>query len=386
MRGHRLASMILVVGLVLTLSACGDDPSSISEPIDTGDTTATGDTQAATTTQAAAPTEIRILQGSSGLPEAMWIIGDELGFFEDENLELVFEPTEGSAQSVQLLIAGQGDVATTSTEAFLTGVDAGGDIQGIYQTLGAGEGVVFGMIVREDSAIQSVDELTGGTIGITGFEGGEVPVVNVMLQDAGLTFGVDVDVVPVGDQPANIIEALDSGSIDAFGGSATDFSALGGIEYPFRYLKTEHYDSFPIGGVLAVSAPFLESNRDAVVGLLRGYAKGVHVWNTVPEAAAAATQAALPESWANPEVAQFILDLLGPLYAPTSTDAYGQTDIDGWVSYIEFLKAAPPVGDPIIETDVDANTAVTNELIPELNDWDRAAVEDAARAYADAAG
>lgn len=313
------------------------------------------------------------------LSRSPWYVAEELGFFEEEGYDVTLQGHDSSGAAMQAYLAGRGDIISAGTDQFLIALDRGQDQHFVFHEYPV---PIFGLVVLQDSPIQSVGDLDGRTIGVTGLEGGEIPTVTVLLNDAGLDLGEDVKLVPVGDQAPGIVEAFESERIDAFGGAITEFAALGATGLEFRQIQSEQSATFPGGGTTSVSRETLEEDPEMVVGLTRALAKAIHAYITVPEVAEAATKAQIPASWEDPETATFILDAFIPAFTPEDQDQYGATNIDGWVPFVEHLTEVPgEEGSPILEGDFDILDHVSNDFIAEINDFDRASVESAAREY-----
>ncbi|KWX67214.1 ABC transporter substrate-binding protein [Mycobacterium sp. NAZ190054] len=330
-------------------------------------------------------TKVRVITGGGPISDSQFSIGEEMGYNDAEGLDVEVAIADGSSQAMQLLVAGQADVAVASLEAFLSTADAGHDVVGVSLAYGAGDGFMFGIMVPEDSPYQAVGDLPkGSVVGVTGWAGGEVPVATAMLQDAGFDTTSEVELLPVGDEPASIFHAFQSGTIDAFGGSLTDFGALGAQGYEFRGIESPNSESFPIGAMIATTSEYAEANPAVIESIGRIWNKASYVWYEYPEAITVATKAAFPEAWAEDADTQYIIDVYRDIYQPAPPDAFGQIDIEGTVLYAELLQNVEPVegGEVDISGAVDVSTVLTNDYIPAMNDWDRAEVLAAAKEYA----
>ena len=304
-------------------------------------------------------------------------IARELGFFEEEGLDVRVEGASGSSQVLQLLVAGQGDIGLPGAEAFMGAADQGADVVTFYNFY---QKPIFGLVVPTDSDIETVDDLRGRVIGVTELSGGEVPVIAGLLRDAGMEFGADAEVVPVGDEVPAIANALDSGSIDAFGGSASDFAALGAAGIEVREITTERTAAFPGGGQVT-TGQLLAENPDLLAAFGRAWAKATHAWAVVPEVAEAATRVQLPEFWEDPESGRFQLEARWKIYELPEGKLHGINDIAAYEAYAEYLRAEIPGREPLLSGTFDPSESVTNELVEQFNDFDPAAVEQAARDY-----
>jgi hypothetical protein len=83
---------------------------------------------------------------------------------------------------VQQPIAEQVEYGVVTVESTLIGASQGAALRAISLL----DRDVFTVAVPEDSEVDSIEDLKGGALGITEFGGGEVPLVNEVLDDAAL--------------------------------------------------------------------------------------------------------------------------------------------------------------------------------------------------------
>ena len=85
---------------------------------------------------------------------------------------------------------------------------------------------VFTVVATTESGTKSIEDLRGKAIGVTDLGGGEIPLVNAVLADAGLEPGKDVELKVVGPGGATAFRALKDGEVAAFGGAINDLVPL----------------------------------------------------------------------------------------------------------------------------------------------------------------
>lgn len=355
--------MALLLSLTLVAAACGDDEDSGSD----------------------APEDVREIDLISAIGNhivyAPLYIARELGYYEEEGLSVnILDP--GDANAAQLMIAGEGDAVTSGSTDPLIARVGGFDAVSFFEWQPK---PIFALVVPEDSPIQTVEDLDGKTVGITGFQGGETPIINAILRDAGLVFGGDVEVVPVGEEIPGIAQAIKSGRIDAFGGSASDFGGLGAAGVDLRELSQPGGTAFP-GAMFYTSEESLDSEPETWAGLGRAVAKGIHAWLNVEDVAEVATRNQLPEFWEDAEAAEFQLEARLPYFQPRAGETqYGVHDVEAWQLLADYLATPAPGFEPPLPEEIDASKVVTNDLIDEINDFDREEVEQEAREYVESA-
>jgi NitT/TauT family transport system substrate-binding protein len=205
LEGHSMRARgsltVAMAGLMIALAACGGSDENT-------------DANAAADTEDAGGGELETTDLTIGvLPladyAAVYWAQDE-GFFEDAGLNVTLQPISGGPVGIQTTVAGELDCSFANTIA--TVVAQTSDVPVTMAVLSSALGDESNVIVvKEDSPIQSIEDLDGATIGVnTTNNVGDVAFYNLL--DAQ---GIDIDVqfveVPFGE----MIEGVQGGSIDA---------------------------------------------------------------------------------------------------------------------------------------------------------------------------
>lgn len=199
---RRLAALSLASALVFATGCGGDDDS------------------AATTTESPAPSPTGTDEGDPEYCPARVIQAEDitfsilggstarvLGMFEEAGLEI--EHQRGEAV-VEALASGDADIALSSFQ-FVAAIVAGAESKLIGP--GTDEWNQF-LIVHPDSDVESVQDFTGGDIGVSRIGAAGHYSAARLAADLGLDES-DYNIVPVGSLSA-LIAALETGQIDAF--------------------------------------------------------------------------------------------------------------------------------------------------------------------------
>jgi len=260
-------------------------------------------------------------------------------------------------------------------------VAAGSDLKWFYTDKGSN---LFRITELDDSPLQSIEDLRGKTLGVTGMESGEMPMVRAVLARAGLIIGQDVSIVPVGEQAAGALNALQTGAIDAYGASDTEFvpiEALGQVK--LRSINYPEYDHMPSEG-LFVTAETLEADPDLAIGIARAIAKVSYYCQVSPEACLSAMKEVVPEEHDDVEYAWRFWDSVidqKTFHMEGGEYVFGYNDAAGWQTNMEMLMSGE--GDERALTEpLDFSTIVVDDYIDEINDFDHAAIAAEAKAYA----
>ena len=381
-RSRHIVALLSVLALVLV--ACGGGET--SETTDGNGTTATSQVTGSTT----GTTDVTTTEGSGELrhiqvqlpnssPSASvvsYYIAQDQGFYAENGLEVELLYGPGSGSAVQQLVSGNVPVASLSPTSMYLGVNEGAELVGIYNHFPENR---FGVAVPVDSPIQSIEELAGLAIGISDAGGGEVPTVNAALALAGLEPSVDVDLIPVGEG-ASAVLAVENEDVAALGVSKPDVLVLRLAGLDTRMITQETLARFP-GDSLAVTPETLESERDMLIGLVRGTIQG-QIWSQAnPEA----THAILKEKYAPEQLADdaFGIPFVEASLVDTATpeglnpDEHGKFIIDNWQSEIDLNLELG-----VISSAINAEDIITNEIVEAA--WDMGIDIDAIRAQAEA--
>lgn len=303
-------------------------------------------------------------------------LADELGYFEDQGIDITLEVADGSSSAIQQVIAGNADAALPAPGAFLEGVATGQDLRFVYSYQ---YNNIFTLATPADSGISTVEDLAGKKVGISELSGGEVPLVRGVLRDAGLEEGEDYELVPVGEGSALTIESLENGDVDAYSSSLPDIAAIELAGVDLNTILPDEAVTFPADGV-AVTAEYLDSNEETVVGLARAVSQGTVFADANRDAAYEIVKEISPEAFEDDEFAQKAWDVAVELRTPPEdlADApMGSFSIDDWQRYHDFLLAGSEEEGGLPEP-VDLETALDDQVLEEADDFDRAEIEDEA--------
>lgn len=142
-------------------------------------------------------------------------VGEAQGFFEDEGLELNIEFGQGTAAMIPALLNGQYDVQYGGSINLLQAIDAGMPLQAIAvggRTTGVQGEDHGGLLVQEDSDIETPKDLEGKTVAVNALHGlHEVALWQSVTKDGGDPSKVTFVEMALPDMGA----ALENGDVDA---------------------------------------------------------------------------------------------------------------------------------------------------------------------------
>lgn len=305
----------------------------------------------------AAPTAVRVLFPAESPIEYPVRIADEAGYLESEGLTASFEYAGGSSEVVQQLISGNGDVGVTCTSAIVNSISQGfSEIRPVFTLV---YGSIFGIAVPDGSNITDPSQLAGTTIGISDPAGGEVPIVRGILGTAGLTED-DVTLLPIGDATGVVVSALQDETVDAIGGSFSDFVA---VEVQGVELETVGGDAIldlPACGVI-VTEDYLEDNPDTVEAFLRATAMGVVYGQANPDATLEILRGISPDAYEG-DLGARMFELYIPIMDP-GDGLVGDIDTGSYEAYFDFVGEELPEGG--------LEGIIVEDYVEPANDFDR---------------
>jgi NitT/TauT family transport system substrate-binding protein len=306
-------------------------------------------------------------------------IAEEQGFFKDAGLDVTSEATDGSSFVVQQVAAGKSPVGIAVAEPVLLGYEQNSNFVSVYDLL---TGNVFDLWVLADSPVKAISDIPkGSAIAIKDQAGGEIPRLNVQLEQAGLKPGADVDYKQFGENPAVAADLLLKGEAAAL---EISWNSLVGVKLALekegRELRCLTCDSSAAlaSESMIVSKQFLADHRDVVEKLGRGIAQGTLFGQTNPDAALAIMKRVNPEEQVDKAYAKAYFDAAIAIMKPRQPqNQYGWQDPAAYQRSMDLLLTPGiPAG---LSGKINLNEVVNNDLVDAFNNFDHAAVETAAK-------
>jgi NitT/TauT family transport system substrate-binding protein len=296
-------------------------------------------------------------------------VADELGFFEEEGLEVEIVTGAGAPLVLQQMAVGNVDAGYVTASVGLNAFSQGQEVVAVYEDFDTS---VFDLWVLPDSGISTVEDLRGKNIGVEGLQGGHIPELRAWLTAAGLTIGEDVNLLGLGDDSATVVEAFNNGTVDAYDLS-TLFSIGPSAELGLVPLNVPaQVGETPQVGVF-VTRELFDNEPEVVEGLGRALVKAAVFGLVNPDAVRAIQAEVFPPEQENEDFAKVLMNVV--LETMVGSDDFdpnqelGRTAMDGWERLQDLLLATGAEGG--LEGAVEVRDFVTNELISIFNDFDR---------------
>ncbi|MFC2030625.1 ABC transporter substrate-binding protein [Chloroflexota bacterium] len=310
--------------------------------------------------------------GSIPLSHPGVYVGEVMGFWEDEHINLEVQGNDGSTQSMQLLQAGQVDIAQIVPETLINAQNEGVEAVSPYTVN------VFSskLCTSPDNAIDDIAELKGAKVGIPSPTSGLVYFTRAMLANAGLDPDTDVEYVPTGYGPA-AAESLANGNVDAVAYWAGWFIGAEEMGYEFDCHLLPGMEAAP-GHVLAVMQETVDSNPGLVERIGRAYAKSIEYALTHPEGTVQAYWELYPEAKATDMSEEELLASSVRQVTKALEDfvfdyagwQHGNNNPEGWAALVQFMLDTEQ-----IETEIPAENLINNDFVDAYNDFDSAEIE-----------
>ncbi len=318
------------------------------------------------------------LWGASATVEAyhgFLFLGNPLGFFKDDGVDVEFGTAAGSAATLQLIAAGQVQMGYIGMDVLILAKARNPQLP-VTAVYLQDRGNIYEIVVPEDSAIKTVADLKDKTIGVANLASGAIPSLRATLTDAGLDPNSSVGLIPVGNG-AQAAAALRAGRIQALSLFRAQHALIETLGIKFRRFTRDAPSA-----VIAVNTAFLRDNREAVIKTLRGIAKS-SIFAEVNPAATVRQFWGLfgkPQGLSEDEAmkrSEYILSSTAELWKDYKDKSvpWGDMTARQWEDMQKFL-----IDQKLQDKPVAIEALFTNELTAEVNKFDQDAVVAAAKA------
>ncbi len=323
-------------------------------------------------------TPVSLMMGTSDMDVSYapyGILAEQLGYFDDECLDVTVSTTGGSVTTSQALSSGVADIAMSSPDNFIIAGDSERVPAKIFYNLIPSS--IYTLAVQPDSGISDLGDLAGKTVGLTSASPLYEAYLTARLEEAGLEYS-DIAIVAVG-YGATPMEALKSGEIDAFLAWPGLWASYRNAGYDFELLPEADWQSDYYGIGLAATDDYIAEQPEVLERVSRAIARSsvwlmddanadeaVRLfWETYPE------RAPLPGDDEDEALAKdrAILDATRDVMGITSFEPdhlWGGQDADRWDAQMGFdLEYG------LISKDLDTSLFFTDEFNAAANDFDR---------------
>jgi len=267
-----------------------------------------------------------------------------------------------------------------SPEALLVGRQEGANIKGIYNHV---REPIYTIAVVKDSPIRKIEDLKNKTIGVLSLSSGATAVAKAMLRGVGYDPEKDVKWLPIGLGPQSA-NALKTNQVDAIAMWDWAYAILENSGFQFRHFETQGTSKL-LSLMVIANGDFLKANPGADAKFAQGIAKGTLFTLNNPEAAVrihwqkypASKPTNVPEDQALREAVHVLQARLSKYKLEGRADPrFGAFTRDEWLSTQKFFFDVGVINkQPVVEE------YFTNDLIDDINRFDKAAIVQKAESY-----
>jgi len=284
------------------------------------------------------------------------IVGEALGYFEEEGISVNLLPSETPIPFVNFVRNGEADIAMMDPAEVLTAVAAGAEIKVIYEVM---QTAPDGIAVADQSPIQDMAALKGQTVGLVTER--DMVTMKIALDAVGLT-EADVTPVVVGEAGPTLAAAFRDQTVAAIAGSGPDWLAIRASGQEIRLITPPAVSNKP-GNTFVVSAAATTEKRELLEGFMRACSKGMHVAQVDPEVVAKIAQTAVPEEWEDANFGQQYLNNAMRLNVSV-TEKKGDLQTEIWSNIQPAMVKFGVIGEA-----VDGSVFLDPSFIDPANDW-----------------
>ena len=309
----------------------------------------------------------------------LWI-GNFLGYYQEEGVDAQFVAAQGGAQAMGWVLAGRTHVGLPRPIPILFKAARGKKwppVTGVY-ILNRDAIYADGVAVPPGSPIKTVCDLNGKKIGVMSARDSGPYFVRKALETCGIPINKqNVTYLPVG--PVNKAAlAMKMKRVEAWANVDVQYTLAQAAGFKFNiipYQKSWTKNLF--GNVVWLNTKFLKNNRKTVVGFLKGLAKGSLFFYTNPDAALEAHWVLYPESIpkgmsrkaATAKMVKVLRARAPKLRVDDEKDKrFGAHHAGEWSEYVKFVGLDKKL------SDAQVSKLWTNDLIAEVNNFDKEAV------------
>jgi NitT/TauT family transport system substrate-binding protein len=294
------------------------------------------------------------------------------GYLEKEGYKVTLLNSDTTVPYIAFLANGDADLVMLDANETLVARETGNDIKIVYE---AYQRAPEGIVVLEDSPIQSLADLKGKTIGLA--EQPDEVTTQIALDSVGLKLE-DVTSFVVGNQGPVMAMALRDKKIDAFAGGQGDRRAIEAQGVRFRNITPDAISNNP-GNSFAVWGPTIEEKRPLITAFLKAWAEAQHAGVLDTKAVLAMCREAVPEQFEDINLGAKIINGEAYGYQLRRTVNYGELSTDVWKSIQPgFIKAG------ILKAEIDPATFLDTSFQDTAFDFTTQDVLDGIKKWKDA--
>ena len=308
-------------------------------------------------------------------------IATKMGWFSQAGLRIELVPLPGSTDCVKSVATRDVSYSLPSIEPLAIIRQQGVKIKNYYT---AYQGNIYGIAVPTDSPIRKFEDLKGKRIGVISMSSAGVIIARALAANHGMDPDRDISIVVAGEA-GQTAALLRSGQVDALSQFDTQYALTENAGAKLRLFDASEIAKFPSNGLIALEDT-LSGKRAEAVALGQAYAKGTIFAIANPAAAVRILWDVFPQTKATgKDEATALKDDVKVLEARARNWRLEAGDVTKWgenseANYAAYLDFLLKWG--VLKQKVDVKDIITNELIADMNKFDPAEIEAAAKKHA----
>ncbi len=201
---------------------------------------------------------IRVNRSAVGTFQGLYI-AEELGYFRERGIQLEMSIGNSPDTAIAELLSGTVHLAMTGAAPMAAAAANGVPVLAVLNAQDqSGDPRTTGLLVRNDSDIQSIPDLRGRKVGMPGIASPQTVAFLLELEKFGMTRD-DVELVNL--PFPGVLSAIESGAVDA--GMPVGLFYTIGIQQDYRDFRAVYENMAPAPAVLfAASRNWVEQNED----------------------------------------------------------------------------------------------------------------------------
>lgn len=316
----------------------------------------------------------------------LWI-SNFLGYYQEEGVDAQFVAAQGGAQGMGWALAGRTHIAIPRPIPILfkaARAKKAPPLKGVY-IVNRDAIYADGVAIPPGSSIKSVCDLQGKKVGVMSQNDSGPLFVKKALETCGIAKKDQrVTYLPVGPV-SKAATAMKLGRVDAWANVDVQYTLAKASGFKFDIIPYQKgWTKNLFGNVVWVNKDYLAKNRKTVIGFLRGLAKGSLFFYTNPKATLEAHWVLYPESMpkgmSKEKATARMLNVLvnrAPKLRPDDgsekVNKFGAHHDGEWEEYLKFVGLDKVISKKLLKE------LYTNDMIDEVNNFDRQAVIDRAK-------
>lgn len=310
----------------------------------------------------------------------LWI-GNFTGWYEEEGVDAQFVAAQSGGQALAWVVTGRTDIGVPRPFSILFRAARGEDM-GIKGVFIVNNQVIYeGVAVPKDSPIKTICDLKGKKVGLLAPNDAGIAFVARALRECGHK-PEDVTYLPTGvaDKSA---AAMKLRRIDAWASVDVQYALARTKGFEFRMIPYGKFTESLFGNVAWVNRKLLDKDRKAVVGFIRGLAKGSIFFYSNIDAALKIHWVLYPESLPRgmsrekaTQVFRKVLEARAPkLRMVKGQKRFGEFSAEKWTEYVKFMGLEKKLSMEKV------NALWTNDIVAEAINFDVKAIEEQAKRF-----